>query len=130
MTSQHLAHIAMLAVAPQETHSKWPIIFRLFRVPSTALQEQSRDYNRPRARHEVNGRTLSRPFAGCLLQSRQLLRVLAKLAKKSSNQQLQDAFTTHREETEGHIERLEKVFETIGKKPRPRTCDAILGIIA
>jgi hypothetical protein len=43
---------------------------------------------------------------------------------------LQEAFITHRDETEGHVERLEKVFEAIGKKPRGKTCDAILGIIA
>jgi ferritin-like metal-binding protein YciE len=43
---------------------------------------------------------------------------------------LQEAFTAHRDETEGHVERLEKVFEAIGKKPRSKTCDAILGIIA
>ena len=43
---------------------------------------------------------------------------------------MQEAFTTHRDETEGQVERLEKVFKAIGKKPRGKTCDAILGIIA
>jgi ferritin-like metal-binding protein YciE len=61
---------------------------------------------------------------------KQLLKALPKLAKKSTNGKLQEAFTTHRDETEGHVERLEKVFEAIGKKPRGKTCDAILGIIA
>src|SRR5436305_15099497 len=61
---------------------------------------------------------------------KQLLKTLPKLAKKSTNEKLQEAFTTHRDETEGHVERLEKVFEAIGKKPRGKTCDAILGIIA
>jgi len=61
---------------------------------------------------------------------KQLLKALPKLAKKSTNGKLQEAFTTHRDETEGHVERLEKIFEAIGKKPRGKTCDAILGIIA
>ncbi len=61
---------------------------------------------------------------------KQLVKTLPKLAKKSSNEKLQEAFSHHCEETEGHIERLEKVFEAIGKKPRGKTCDAILGIIA
>jgi len=61
---------------------------------------------------------------------KQLLKTLPKLAKKSSNEKLQEAFTNHRDETEEHVERLEKVFEAIGKKPRGKTCDAILGIIA
>jgi ferritin-like metal-binding protein YciE len=43
---------------------------------------------------------------------------------------LREAFTTHRSETEGQIERLEQIFEAIGKKPRGKACDAILGIIA
>src|SRR5262249_32256209 len=61
---------------------------------------------------------------------KQLLKALLKLAKNSNNEQIQEAFTTHRDETEGHVERLDKVFDAIGKKPRGRTCDAILGIIA
>lgn len=61
---------------------------------------------------------------------KQLLKTLPKLAKKSSNSELQEAFNHHREETEGQVERLEKVFEIIGKKPKAKKCDAILGIIA
>ena len=61
---------------------------------------------------------------------KQLLKTLLKLAKKSTNEKLREAFTTHRDETEGQVERLEKVFNAIGKKPRGKTCDAILGIIA
>jgi ferritin-like metal-binding protein YciE len=49
---------------------------------------------------------------------------------QSTNEKLQEALANHRDETEGHVERLEKVFEAIGKKPRGKTCDAILGIIA
>jgi ferritin-like metal-binding protein YciE len=61
---------------------------------------------------------------------KQLLKTLPKLAKKSTNERLQEAFTNHRDETERQVERLEKVFEAIGKKPRGKSCDAILGIIA
>jgi ferritin-like metal-binding protein YciE len=48
---------------------------------------------------------------------KQLLKTLPKLAKKSTNEKLREAFTTHRDETEGHVKRLEKVFNAIGKKP-------------
>jgi Domain of unknown function (DUF892) len=61
---------------------------------------------------------------------KQLLKALPKLAKNSTNEQLAQAFTHHLKETEGQVDRLEKVFELIEKKPRGRTCDAILGIIA
>jgi ferritin-like metal-binding protein YciE len=61
---------------------------------------------------------------------KQLLKALPKLAKNSSNERLTEAFTTHLHETEGQVERLEKVFELLAKKPRGKKCDAILGIIA
>ncbi len=61
---------------------------------------------------------------------KQLLKALTKLAKKSANEKLAEAFTNHRDETEGQVERLEKVFEMIDKKPRAKKCEAILGIIA
>jgi ferritin-like metal-binding protein YciE len=35
----------------------------------------------------------------------------------------------HRDETQGHVERLQQVFEMMGKRARGQTCDAINGII-
>jgi ferritin-like metal-binding protein YciE len=61
---------------------------------------------------------------------KELLKTLPKLAKKSANEKLSQAFMDHRDETEEQVKRLEKVFEAIGKKPRAKTCDAILGIVA
>jgi ferritin-like metal-binding protein YciE len=61
---------------------------------------------------------------------KQLLKALNKMAKKASNPELTQAFTDHRQETEGQVERLEQVFEMIDKRPRGKKCDAILGIIA
>src|SRR6202048_3336473 len=60
---------------------------------------------------------------------KQLVKTLPKLAKKSTSPELEKAFMDHRYETEQHVERLERVFEMIGKKARARKCDAILGII-
>ena len=61
---------------------------------------------------------------------KQLLKALPKLAKNSTNEQLAEAFTHHRDETEEQVERLEKIFELIDKKARGRKCDAIIGIIS
>lgn len=61
---------------------------------------------------------------------RQLVKALSKLAKNTANERLGEAFSVHRGETEGHIDRLERIFDAIGKRPRGKTCDAILGIIA
>ena len=60
---------------------------------------------------------------------KQILKTLPKMAKATTSTELKSAFETHREETEGQIERLSQVFELIGKAPRGKTCDAILGII-
>ena len=60
---------------------------------------------------------------------KQLIKTLPKLAKKSTNPELSTAFTDHLAETEGHVKRLEAVFDAIGKRPRAKKCDAILGII-
>nr|WP_047577865.1 ferritin-like domain-containing protein [Methylobacterium sp. ZNC0032] len=60
---------------------------------------------------------------------KQILKTLPKMAKAAQSAELKKAFETHREETEGHVERLAQVFELIGRAPRGKTCDAILGII-
>ncbi|GHA20804.1 YciE/YciF family protein [Devosia pacifica] len=60
---------------------------------------------------------------------RQILKALPKMAKAAQSDELRAGFEKHRTETEGHVERLEQVFELIGKRPRGKTCDAILGII-
>lgn len=60
---------------------------------------------------------------------KQILKALPKMAKAAKSTDLKKAFETHRAETEGHVERLSDVFDAIGKAPRGKTCDAILGIL-
>lgn len=60
---------------------------------------------------------------------KQLTKALAKLAKAASSPNLRDAFETHLEETQGQIERLEEVFESLDEKVRGKHCDGIAGII-
>ncbi|HEX8664801.1 MAG TPA: ferritin-like domain-containing protein [Beijerinckiaceae bacterium] len=60
---------------------------------------------------------------------KQILRALPKMAKAAESEELREAFQTHRAETEGQIERLEQVFEAIGKRAQGKTCEAIQGII-
>ena len=58
-----------------------------------------------------------------------LVKALPKMAKAATAPELKAGFEKHLEETEGHVERLEQVFEMIGAPARGKTCDAILGII-
>ncbi len=60
---------------------------------------------------------------------KKILRTLPKLAKAVNSNDLREAFLHHRDETEGQVERLEGVFDLIGKSPRAKTCDAIDGIL-
>jgi ferritin-like metal-binding protein YciE len=60
---------------------------------------------------------------------KQLTKALTKLAKASSSPKLRQAFESHLKETEGHVERLEQVFESIDEKVRGKHCDGIAGII-
>ena len=61
---------------------------------------------------------------------KQLTKALPKLARASSSPQLREVFENHLEETQGHIERLEQVFESLNEKARGKHCDGIAGIIA
>jgi ferritin-like metal-binding protein YciE len=59
----------------------------------------------------------------------QLLKALPKMAKAASSAELKDAFEKHLEQTKGHVERLEEVFQDIGETPKSKTCKAMKGLI-
>ena len=59
----------------------------------------------------------------------QLLKALPKMAKAASSEELKEAFEKHLEQTKGHVERLEQVFEELGEKPKGKTCRAMKGLI-
>jgi ferritin-like metal-binding protein YciE len=59
---------------------------------------------------------------------KKIVSTLPKMAKAAQNDELRTAFENHLEETKGHVERLEEVFELIGEKAQGKTCDAINGI--
>ena len=60
---------------------------------------------------------------------KKIYRTLPKMAKATTAPELKQAFMTHREETQGQIERLEQVFEMIGKRAQGKPCEAINGIV-
>jgi ferritin-like metal-binding protein YciE len=60
---------------------------------------------------------------------RKILKALPKMARAAQDEKLKAAFAQHKDETEGQIERLQQVFELIGKRPRGKTCAAIEGIL-
>ncbi|MBR0793779.1 ferritin-like domain-containing protein [Bradyrhizobium jicamae] len=60
---------------------------------------------------------------------KQIYKALPKMAKAAASDQLRAAFEKHHDETEGQIERLEQIFEQLGKPARGKRCDAIEGIL-
>ena len=60
---------------------------------------------------------------------KQLLKAIPKMAKAANSKALQNGFTKHLKQTEGHVSRLEKVFEELGVSPRGKKCKAMEGLI-
>jgi len=60
---------------------------------------------------------------------KQLVKALPKMAKAASNPELQEGFTTHLEETRGHVDRLEQAFEKLGARAAAKTCKAMEGLL-
>jgi ferritin-like metal-binding protein YciE len=51
------------------------------------------------------------------------------MAKAAKSAERKKAFLTHYDQTEQHVERLQEVFEIIGRRPQVKTCEAIKGIL-
>jgi ferritin-like metal-binding protein YciE len=60
---------------------------------------------------------------------KQLVKALPKMAKRASSDELKEAFESHLEETQTHVERLEEIFQRLGKKPSGKTCKAMEGLV-
>ncbi len=60
---------------------------------------------------------------------RKILKALPKMARSAQSPDLKAAFEKHKDETEGQIERLQQIFEMMGKRAQGKTCPAIDGII-
>lgn len=59
----------------------------------------------------------------------QLTRALPKMAEAANSTPLRQAFQHHLAETQGHVARLEPLFQQINLKPKRETCEAMKGLI-
>src|ERR1700722_9552516 len=59
----------------------------------------------------------------------QLVKALPKMAKAAKSSQLKQAFQKHLTETEGHVERLQKVFDLLGEKQKGKPCKGMMGLV-
>ena len=60
---------------------------------------------------------------------KQLVKALPKMVKNASNPELKQAFSDHLDETEGHVERLERIFDMLGETSRGKKCKGMEGLI-
>ncbi len=81
----------------------------------------------------ASARTLQELFLATLQDiyhgEKQILKALPRMAKNATTPELKQAFQKHTEQTEGQVERLQRVFELLDKSARGRTCEAIEGLI-
>src|SRR5262252_4814512 len=59
----------------------------------------------------------------------QLVKALPKMAKKASSGELQNAFQEHLEQTKGHVQRIERIFASLGLPNKGKTCDGMKGLV-
>src|SRR4051794_34772637 len=64
-----------------------------------------------------------------LFAENQLTDALPKMAEAANHPKLKEAFEKHLVQTQGHVERLNKVFEVLGEKGQPKPCKAMMGLI-
>jgi ferritin-like metal-binding protein YciE len=60
---------------------------------------------------------------------KQLVQALPRMAKGAASEELREAFTSHLEETRGHVKRLEQIARLIETKPTGKHCKGMEGLI-
>jgi ferritin-like metal-binding protein YciE len=59
----------------------------------------------------------------------QLVKALPKLVKGAQSNELRQGFEEHLEQTKGHVQRLEQIFEMLGESPKGKKCKGMEGLI-
>ena len=60
---------------------------------------------------------------------KQLVKALPKMAAAAHHASLKKALTDHLAQTKVHVARLEETFDSMGKTPKSKKCEAILGLL-
>jgi ferritin-like metal-binding protein YciE len=59
----------------------------------------------------------------------QLVKALPKMAEASTSEELKSGFEEHLQQTQGHVQRLETIFQNLGEKPTGEKCKGMEGLI-
>ena len=61
---------------------------------------------------------------------KQLTKALPKMAKAANSKELRTGFSKHLEQTNGHVERLQQIFEALGERAGGKKCLGMEGLVA
>lgn len=109
-----------------KANNKHKVVARI--VPPLHKDGKEQPILAPLAKNEMLAKYFHDLLKDIYWAEKHLVKELAKMSKKATSEALSQAFLDHRTETEGQIERLDKVFETIGKKPQGKKCEAMAGL--
>ena len=59
----------------------------------------------------------------------QLVKALPKMAKAATSPELKQGFEDHLEQTRGHVERLEEIFDSLDQNPKGKKCAGMEGLV-
>jgi len=59
----------------------------------------------------------------------QLVKALPKMAKAASSDELRRGFEEHLEQTKGHVQRLEQIFQALDENPKGKKCKGMEGLL-
>jgi ferritin-like metal-binding protein YciE len=60
---------------------------------------------------------------------RRIVKALPKMAKAATCEDLKEAIQSHLKETEGHVKKLEEIFQSFDQKAKGKTCEATVGLL-
>ena len=102
-------------------------------MPTQTMQTSSTKSS-SKSKSKANEKTLDDLFEHALKDiyyaEKKILKSLPKMIKAAHDGELKKGLENHRDETEGHVSKLEQVFSILGKTPRAVKCEAIDGILA
>lgn len=100
------------------------------RAQAVAIKSANRAAARTSAKDEKSLLDLFEHALGDIYYAeKKIYKSLPKMIKAADHPELVAALTSHREETAGQIEKLEAIFELLGKRAKAEKCDAIDGIL-
>src|SRR5205823_10947816 len=60
---------------------------------------------------------------------KRIVKALPKVAEAASGSELRNALVHHLEQTRGHVQRLEEIFQALGESSKGKKCDGMKGIL-